>query len=122
MERSYFTIAVSCLVCQHDQGSAASQRIRCGGFAPALTDEEVTASEICGGDVKGGADKDSVTPVQALWQADVLRPRDRGRFVRRAATPWQAKKRIQRRLTGGSGQAWDEAQVIDTLPLPPPRR
>jgi len=54
MDRDHFIITVYCLVCEHYQAVAASERIRRGSFAPALTDEEVITIEICGEYLKGG--------------------------------------------------------------------
>jgi len=118
MDRDHFIIVVYCLVCEHDQAIAADRRIRRGGFAPALTDEEVITSEICGEYLTGGTDKDSVAYVRAHYQAFFPRLRDRSRCARQAASLWRVKELIQRRLTVVSGQAADPVQVIDTLPLP----
>jgi hypothetical protein len=41
MNRDDFIITVYCLVCEHYQALKALYRLRHGGFAPALTDEEV---------------------------------------------------------------------------------
>ncbi len=86
MDRDHFIIAVYCLVCEHYQAVVASQRIRRGGFAPALTDEEVITIEICGEYLKGGTDKDIVGYFRAHYQAFFPRLRDRSRFVRQAAS------------------------------------
>jgi len=58
MDRDHFIITVYCLVCEHYQAIKARYHIRRGGFAPALTDEEVITIEICGEYFKGGTDKD----------------------------------------------------------------
>jgi len=59
MDRDHFIIAVYCLVCEHYPASTTCQRVRGGGFAPALTDEEVLTIEICGEFFKCGTDKDT---------------------------------------------------------------
>lgn len=118
MDRDQFIITVYCLVCDHYRALAARERIRRGGFAPALTDEEVITIEICGEYLKGGTDKDIFGYFRAHYQAFFPRLRDRSLFVRQAANLWPVKAAIQERLTVVSGQAQDEVQVIDTLPLP----
>jgi len=118
MDRDHFIISVYCLVCEHYQALTAHNSVRTGGFAPALTDEEVITIEICGEFFKYGVDKDIVASVRAHDQAFFPQLRDRSLFVRQAANLWQLKERIQQRLTVVSGQAQDPVQVIDTLPLP----
>jgi len=110
--------AVACLVCEQYRAIAAQRGVRRGGFAPALTDEEVIIIEICGEFVKCGADKDIVVYVRAHYQVFFPQLRDCGLFVRQAANRWPVKAAIQERLTVVSEQAHDEVQVIDTLPLP----
>jgi len=53
-DRDHFIITVYCLVCEHYQALALQQHIRRGGFAPALTDEEVITIKICGEYLKAG--------------------------------------------------------------------
>ena len=48
MDRDDFIIQVYCLVCELYQNVRALHRLRGGGFAPALTDEEAITIEICG--------------------------------------------------------------------------
>jgi hypothetical protein len=48
MDRDDFIITVYCLVCEQYQELKARYSIRRGGFAPALSDEEVITMEICG--------------------------------------------------------------------------
>ncbi len=118
MDRDHFIITVYCLVCEHYQALAPRDRARKGGFAPALTDEEVITIEICGEYFKCGVDKDLVAYFRAHYQAFFPSLRDRSLFVRQAANLWRIKELIQHRLTVVSGQAADPVQVIDTLPLP----
>ena len=58
MDRDDFIIAVSLAVCEHHQTIKGQYRIRRGGFAPILTDEEAITMEICGEYFKLGCDKD----------------------------------------------------------------
>ncbi len=118
MDRDHFIIAVYCLVCEHYPASTTCQRVRGGGFAPALTDEEVLTIEICGEFFKCGTDKDIFAYFRSHYRTFFPRLRDRSLFVRQAASLWRVKELIQRRLTVVSGQADDPVQVIDTLPLP----
>jgi hypothetical protein len=58
MDRDDFIIRVYCLVCEHYQVIQRTYRLRRGGFAPALSDEEVITIEVCGDYLKCGTDKD----------------------------------------------------------------
>jgi hypothetical protein len=118
MDRDQFIITVYCLVCEHYAALTARSRIRHGGFAPALTDEEVITIEICGEYFKCGTDKDIFAYFVAHYQAFFPRLHERSLFVRQAANLWLVKAVIQQRLTRVSGQAQDPVQVIDTLPVP----
>jgi Transposase DDE domain len=118
MDRATFIIAVYCVIVEHYQALTAHRPWRRGGFAPALSDEEVITMEICGESCKLASDT-------AIWQscrthyAHVFPAlRDRTLFVRQAAHLWQLKAAIQQRLTPLSGQAADPLQPIDTLPWP----
>ncbi len=118
MDRPHFIIMVYLLVCSHYTALTARYPIRRGGFAPALTDEEVITIEICGAYFKLARDEDLVAHFQAHYQDWFPQLRDRTLFVRQAANLWQIKALIQRRLTEVRGQAADPVQGIDTLPLP----
>jgi hypothetical protein len=48
MDRDTFIITVFCLVSDMYAQLVARRPVRHGGFAPALSDEEVIAIEICG--------------------------------------------------------------------------
>jgi hypothetical protein len=93
-------------------------KIRRGGFAPALTDEEVMTLEICGEYFKLNTDEQIFDYFQNHYQADFPHLRDRTLFVRQAANLWQVKAALQQLLVIQSGQADDPVQAIDTLPLP----
>jgi hypothetical protein len=118
MDRDDFIITVYCLVCDHDQAIQATYPIRRGGFAPALSDDEVITMELCGEYFNQATDQDIFdsfgTHDRAWFPALTARPL----CVRQAANLWQVKAAIQQRLTIVSGQAADPVQVIDTLPLP----
>jgi hypothetical protein len=58
MDRDEFIITVYCLVCEHYRVIKSQYPLRRGGFAPALTDEEVITMEICGEYLKLPTDKD----------------------------------------------------------------
>ena len=118
MDRYDFIITVLCLVCDYYQIVKEQFKLRRGGFAPALTDEEVITIEICGEYFKLNTDQDIFDYFQAHYQADFPQLRDRTLFVRQAANLWQVKAAIQRLLVIHSGQADDPVQAIDTLPLP----
>src|SRR5918997_553524 len=118
MDRKDFIITVYLLVCEHYQAIKASFPLRRGGFAPALTDEEVITIELCGEYFKLGTDEDIFAHFQAHYQDWFPHLRHRTLFVRHAANLWQVTALLQQRLTIVSGQATDPVQVIDTLPLP----
>jgi hypothetical protein len=118
MDRKDFIIIVYLLVCEHYRAVKARIPLRRGGFAPALTDEEVITIELCGEYFKLASDEDIFDYFQAHFQTWFPQLRDRTLFVRQAANLWQVKALIQQRLTLVSGQAADPVQVIDTLPLP----
>jgi hypothetical protein len=118
MDRYDFIITVLCLVCDYYQIINDQFKLRRGGFAPALSDEEVITIEICGEYFKLNTDQDIFDYFQAHYQADFPQLRDRTLFVRQAANLWQVKAAIQHLLVIHSGQADDPVQAIDTLPLP----
>src|SRR5918999_5626456 len=118
MDRDDFIITIYCLVCALYQMIKSQHKIRRGGFAPSLTDEEVITMEICGEYFKLNTDQDIFEYFCAHYQDYFPRLVDRSLFVRQAANLWQVKAAIQRHLTIISGQAHDPVQVIDTLPLP----
>ncbi len=118
MDRKDFIIVVYLLVCEHSRAVKARIPVRRGGFAPALTDEEVITIELCGEYFKLASDEDIFDSFQAQFQAWFPQVQDRPLFVRQAANLWQVKALIQQRLTLVSGQAADPVQVLDTLPLP----
>lgn len=118
MDRYDFIITVYCLVSDVYQDIKTRYKIRRGGFAPALTDEEVITIEICGEYFKLNSDQDIFDYFQAHYHEDFPKLRDRSLFVRQAANLWQVKAAIQQQLIVLSGQADDPVQIIDTVPLP----
>jgi hypothetical protein len=118
MDRDTFIITVYCLVVEQYRVISTQFKLRRGGFAPALTDEEVITMEICGEYLKLNTDKDLYDYFQAHYRHFFPALKDRTLFVRQAANLWQIKAAIQQRLTVISGQADDPVQSIDTLPLP----
>lgn len=118
MDRDDFIIAVYLVVCEHYQAIQKLYRLRGGGFAPALTDEEVITMEICGEYFKLSCDKDLYAYFHTHYLHFFPKLTDRSLFVRQAANLWQVKAAIQKRLVYLSGQANDPVQVIDTLPMP----
>jgi len=118
MDRDEFIITVYCLVCEHYQRIKSTYPLRRGGFAPALTDEEVITMEICGEYFKLATDKELVAYFRTHYAHFFPRLTERTLFVRQAANLWQVKAAIHQRLTHISGQAADPIQIMDTLPLP----
>jgi hypothetical protein len=118
MDRDEFIITVYCLVCEHYQAIKNLHPVRRGGFAPALSDEEVITMELCGEYFKLPTDRDLFAYFRTHYAHFFPRLRERTLFVRQAANLWQIKAAIQHRLTCVSGRAVDPVQIIDTLPLP----
>jgi Transposase DDE domain len=118
MDRDTFIITVYCLVVEHYRLVKGKYHLRRGGFAPALTDEEVITMEICGAYFKHHLDQDLFDYFHSHYRHFFPHLRDRSSFVRQAANLWQVKAAIWRLLVERSGQAQARVQVIDTLPLP----
>jgi Transposase DDE domain len=118
MDRDTFIITVYCLVVKRYQDIAQQYSIRRGGFAPALSDEEVITMEICGEYFKLPADKDLFAYFRDHYRHFFPNLSDRPAFARQAANLWRVKAEIWHRFVRESGQGDDPVQVIDTLPLP----
>ena len=118
MERDIFIIMVFCLVSEQLQILRKSSPIRRGGFAPALSDEEVITMEICGEYFKLSTDKDLFNYFKAHYQDWFPALKERTCFVRQAANLWQFKALIQQQIAMSAEQLFADVQVIDTLPLP----
>jgi hypothetical protein len=118
MDRDTFIITVYCVVVETYQIVKEHHLIRRGGFAPALTDEEVVTLEICGAYFKLQTDKDLFAYFHTHYAHFFPNLKDRSSFVRQAANLWQVKTAIWKLLVQQSGQQRHPVQVIDTLPLP----
>ena len=118
MDRDTFIITVYCLVVETYQIVKDRYKIRRGGFAPSLTDEEVITMEICGAYFKLHQDKDLFDYFHTHYLHLFPALRDRSSFVRQAANLWHVKAELWRLLVMESGQHEAPVQVIDTLPLP----
>jgi len=118
MDRDSFIITVYCLVVETYKTVKEKYPIRRGGFAPALTDEEVITMEICGAYFKLHTDKDLFDYFRSHYQPFFPALRDRPSFVRQSANLWQVKTAVWQLLVQRSGQTTTPVQVIDTLPLP----
>lgn len=118
MDRDEFIIAVFLIVCEQYAVIKKQYGIRRGGFAPALSDEEVITIEICGEYFKIECDKDIFAYFHAHYRHFFPKLNDRSLFARQSTNLWHVKSLIQKRLTVVSGEANDPVQSIDTLPLP----
>ena len=122
MEREDFIIEVYCLVCElYDEFTTrfcASKGLRRGGFAPALTDQEVITIEVCGEFFKQTTDCDIFGYFMAHFRPMFPQLKERTAWVKRAANLWQVKAFIHQRLVQKAGADQDTVQVIDTLPIP----
>lgn len=118
MERDTFIITVFCLVSERMNILRKSYPVRHGGFAPALSDEEVITLEICGEYFKLSTDKDLFNYFKAHYRDWFPCLRNRAGFVRQAANLWQFKALIQQQIVREANQLFTDLQVIDTLPLP----
>ena len=118
MDRDTFIITVFCLVSDIYAQVTAHGPVRHGGFAPALSDEEVITIEICGAYFKHQTDKDLYEYVAAHYRHFFPRLPNRSLFVRQAANLWRVKTAIWQALVRRSRQDASPVQVIDTLPLP----
>jgi hypothetical protein len=118
MDRDSFIITVYCLVVEHYRSVKEKYPIRRGGFAPALTDQEVITMEICGAYFKLHTDKDLFDYFHSHYKEFFPALSDRPAFVRQAANLWHVKRAIHQLLVEHSGQSATPVQVIDTLPLP----
>jgi hypothetical protein len=118
MDRAEFIITVYCLVCEPYRGIKNTYPVRRGGFAPALSAEEVITMELCGEYFNLSTDKELLAYFRAHSAHFFPRGTDRTLVVRQAATLWHVKVLLQQRLTQVSGQSADPVQSIDPVPLP----
>jgi hypothetical protein len=118
MDRDTFIITVFCLVSEMYAHVTVRRPVRHGGFAPALSDEEVITIEICGEYFKFHKDCDLYDYFAAHYRHFFPRLPNRSLFVRQAADLWHVKAAIWQVLVQRSGQSTNPVQIIDTLPLP----
>lgn len=118
MDRDEFIIAVLLIVCEQYAAIKEQYGMRRGGFAPAMSDEEVITIEICGEYFKIECDKDIFAYFHAHYRHFFPKLSDRSLFARHASDLCHVKSLIQKRLTSVSGEINDRVQSIDTLPLP----
>jgi hypothetical protein len=95
MDRDEFIITVYCLVCEHYQVIRNTYPLHRGGFAPALSDEEVITMELCGEYFKLTTDKDLFAYFRLHYAHFLPQLTDRTLFVRQAANLWHVKVLIQ---------------------------
>lgn len=117
MERDNFIIMVFCLVSEMYH-LLCPQPVRRRGFAPALSDEEVITIDICGEYFGYFRDEDLFDYFYTHYHHFFPALTERTSYARQSANLTGVKMRIQQHLTQISGQAEDECQIIDTLPLP----
>ena len=91
MDRDEFIITVYCLVCEHYQAIKSRSPLRRGGFAPALSEEEVITLELCGEYFKLSTDKDLFAYFRTHYVHFFPHLTERTLFVRQAANLWQVK-------------------------------
>ena len=118
MDRDTFITTVFCLVSDMYAQVVRERPVRRGGFAPALSDEEVITVEICGAYFKHHKDCALYDYFAAHYRHFFPRLPNRSLFVRQAANLWQVKTAIWQLLVARSGQGASPVQVIDTMPLP----
>lgn len=118
MERDHFIITVYCLVADIYAHLFTDAPLRQRGFAPALSDAEVITMEVCGEYFGFYRDEDLYDYFCTHYHHFFPALPTRTTFVRQAANLVQAKQQIQHHLTVISGEAVDECQIIDTMPLP----
>lgn len=117
MERDNFIIMVYCLVSDIFK-HLYDKPLRKRGFAPALSDEEVITIDICGEYLGFFRDEDLFDYFYTHYRHFFPKLTERTKYVRQSANLAGAKMRIQQHITQISGQAEDECQIIDTMPLP----
>jgi hypothetical protein len=117
MERDNFIIMVFCLVSEFYHQLFA-QPLRKRGFPPALSDEEVITMDICGEYFGYNKDEDLFDYFSDHYRHFFPKLSERTGFIRQSANLAPIKMQIQHHITQISGQAGDDCQIIDTLPLP----
>lgn len=123
MERDELIIWVYLWVCEEMQTWQKSrlhgpQRLRRGGFDPALTDEEAMCIELCGEMLRLHHDKAIYCYFKLHYQDWFPQLRDRPAFVRQCANLWRVKLALHHRLLQAYHVLEDPVQPVDTMPLP----
>lgn len=123
MERDELIIWVYLWVCEQVQQWQNSrpqgpQRLRRGGFDPALSDEEVLCIELCGEMFRLHHDKAIYNYFKTHYQSWFPQLRDRVAFVRQCAHLWRVKLALHQRLLHLCRVHEDVVQCVDTMPLP----
>src|ERR1700704_5755726 len=113
MDRDEFIITVYCLVCEHYGVIKNTYPLRRGGFAPALSDEEVLTMELCGAYFKLATDKELFAYFRTHYAHFFPHLPVPPLFARPAAPLGRVKAAIPQRLPQVSGQAADPVQIID---------
>ncbi|WP_417914810.1 hypothetical protein [Candidatus Electronema sp. JM] len=98
MDRDDFVIAVFLLACEQYSAIKQQDRLRRGGFNPALTYEEVITMEICGGNFKLECDKDISACFRSHYPHFFHKLAGRSLFVCQDANLWHIKADVQPRL------------------------
>jgi hypothetical protein len=123
MERDELIIRVYVWVCEemkkvHQQLEQQNLRLRRGGFAPALTDEEAMTIELCGEMLRLGTDKGIFAYFQRHYQSWFPHLKDRPAWVRQCANLWRLKCQLHERLLQAAHAHEHLLQPVDTMPLP----
>lgn len=123
MERDELIIWVYVWVCEQVQAWRAEApqsraRLRRGGFAPALSDEEALCIELCGEMLRLGSDKAIYFHFKTHYQAWFPHLKDRPALVRQLANLWRLKLVLQERLLRAHRVHEQPLQPVDTMPLP----
>jgi len=121
MEQEELIIWVYLWVCEETaalQEQWPKGRIRRGGYAPALSDEEALTIELCGEMFRHPTDKSIVGFFQTHYRSWFPHLKDRSAFARQVASLWQVKQQLAQRLLHAHQVQEAYVQSVDTLPLP----
>ncbi len=103
MDRDSFIAAVFLTACNQYDFIKQNCKIRRGGFAPALSGEEVITMEICGEYFKIDCEKDILAYFKSHCRHFFHKLSERSSFVRQATNLWQVKSAVKKRLAMISG-------------------
>ena len=105
MEQDKLIIWVYLWVCEEMaqmQKTWPGGRLRRGGYAPALSDEEALTIELCGEMFRQSTDKGIAGFFQTHYQSWFPHLKDRSAFARQVAALWQVKQQLGQRLWGSA--------------------